>query len=62
MKEKALDRLTKWSFILLIAILGTGIFLRIWPGAGFKDAGIDEHNSPLTSTAESNTACSIMAT
>jgi 4-amino-4-deoxy-L-arabinose transferase-like glycosyltransferase len=37
-------RLTTPSLILLALILAAGTFLRIWPSAGFKLVGIDEHN------------------
>jgi 4-amino-4-deoxy-L-arabinose transferase-like glycosyltransferase len=35
-------RLTKWSLIFLVVILGAGIFLRAWPSTGFKQVGYDE--------------------
>jgi 4-amino-4-deoxy-L-arabinose transferase-like glycosyltransferase len=43
-EQSAKRRLTTPSLILLALILAAGIFLRIWPTAGFKLVGIDEHN------------------
>jgi hypothetical protein len=43
MEDQASQRLTKWSLALLIVILSGGIFLRVWPSAGFKSVGVDEH-------------------
>jgi hypothetical protein len=44
MEEQSSQLLTKWSLVLLVIILGAGSFLRIWPSAGFKQVGIDEHH------------------
>jgi len=44
MQERASVRLTKWSLALLIVILSAGVFLRVWPSAGFKGVGVDEGN------------------
>ncbi len=44
MEKEASARPTKWSLGLLVIILGAGIFLRIYPSAGFQGVGIDEHN------------------
>jgi hypothetical protein len=37
------NRPGKWSIALLLVILAAGIFLRVWPSAGFTGVGIDEH-------------------
>ena len=34
----------KWSVTLMLVILSAGIFLRVWPSAGFKGLGIDERD------------------
>src|SRR3954469_8689436 len=43
MEETESQRLTKWSIGLLVVVLAAGMFLRIWPSAGFKSVGVDEH-------------------
>src|SRR5689334_16724495 len=43
MGETESPRLTKWSIGFLALVLTAGVFLRIWPSAGFKSVGVDEH-------------------
>jgi hypothetical protein len=43
-EENVPARLTKWSFRLVIAILGAGIFPGFGQAPASKDVGIAEHN------------------
>lgn len=43
MAEQVSQGLTKFWIVAVVIVLAAGIFLRVWPSAGFKSVGVDEH-------------------